>query len=67
MSTIIDWLTQFIGTYTPNVYTVSEDVEVIASGAAGVDWPWVASAALLLIAVYAGFRLIGVFLGGIIK
>lgn len=67
MQTIIEWLTAIVGEYTPNVYTVDADVSIIASGAAGVDWVWVAAAAMLLLGVWAGFRLIGVFLGGICK
>ena len=36
-------------------------VEVVASGAAGVDWAWIAGVALFAIVLYSLFRLLGVF------
>lgn len=61
---MIEWLTEIIGEYTPNVYTVGEDVEIIASGMAGVDWTWIMSAILLVVGVFCAFKLVGVFFGG---
>ena len=36
-------------------------VEVVASGAAGVDWAWIAGVVLFAIVLYSLFRLLGVF------
>lgn len=40
-----------------------EEVQVIASGLAGVDWPWVAGVLLFGIVLYSLLRLVGVLLG----
>lgn len=39
----------------------TELVEVVASGVAGVDWPWVAGVFLFGIVLWSFFRLLGVF------
>lgn len=50
-------LVGILGDYTPVTYFV-DDVECVAQGAAGVDWPWVASAVLFILLVYSIFRLV---------
>lgn len=66
---------QLFGTYTPVTtteiinYTVedvthSSFIEVVASGAAGVDWPWVMGVLLFAICLWSFFRLLGIVLGG---
>ena len=40
-----------------------EEVQVIAFGLAGVDWPWVAGVLLFGIVLYSFLRLVGVLLG----
>lgn len=48
--------------YTAADGTVMQDVnEVVASGLAGVDWPWIAGVFLFAIVLYSLFRLLGVF------
>lgn len=65
MSTLMEWLEILIGEYEPisYVYDIANDVSVIPSGAAGVNWPWVASAALLVVAVWCMFALVGAIFG----
>jgi hypothetical protein len=66
-------LISLFGTYTPVMTTESfvvsgvdgnvlETVEVVASGFAGVDWPWVLGVLLFALVLYSFFRLVGVFL-----
>lgn len=73
METFKSFITSLFGTYTPVSYTVSQTVQigeevytdtydVIASGLAGVDWPWVIGALLFLIALYSFFRIISMIL-----
>lgn len=71
ISTIREWLASILGEYTPVTYTVrlisadgtaSGSYTEVASGLAGVDWEYLATAALLLIAVWSVFRLLGVLL-----
>lgn len=71
---MIQSLLQILGNYTP-VTTTRQFVEtidgvdvystasVVADGLAGVDWPWVCSAAILLVMLYSAFR----FLGGMFR
>lgn len=61
------------GSYQPVTYTeyipytaadgtaMWDSYEVVASGLAGVDWPWVAGVFLFAIVLYSLFRLLGVF------
>lgn len=64
---------QLFGVYTPvtttEVITIT-DAEgipqaisntVVAAGAAGVDWAWIAGVVLFGIVLYSFFRLVGVF------
>lgn len=39
----------------------TELVEVVASGAAGLDWPWIMGVLLFAIVLYSLFRILGVF------
>lgn len=50
------------GAYTPVMTTTAEGVEVVASGVAGVDWPWLVGAVLFAIVLWSFFRLVGVLL-----
>ena len=77
IQTIRDWLSSILGTYEPVTYTVkllvpdamggtaTTSYTEVASGLAGVDWEYIATAALLLIAVWSVFRLLGVLLQAI--
>lgn len=38
-----------------------EVVDVVASGAAGLDWPWIMGVVLFAIVLWSLFRLLGVF------
>jgi len=50
-------LCDLLGEYSPVVYA-ADGIDVVPSGAAGVDWPWIASAALLILCVYSIFRIV---------
>lgn len=50
-------ITSLFGVYEPVMAG-----EVVASGLAGVDWPWVAGVLLFAIVLYSFFRLVGVLL-----
>lgn len=39
----------------------TETIEVVASGMAGVDWPWIMGVLLFAIVLYSLFRILGVF------
>lgn len=64
---------QLFGVYTPVTTTevvtftdpdgVTQAVTntVVAAGAAGVDWAWIAGVVLFAIVLYSFFRLLGVF------
>ena len=68
-----EMILSLFGSYEPVTYmeyfqTVAEDgsavwnsYEVVASGLAGVDWPWVMGVLLFAIVLYSFFRLLGVF------
>lgn len=59
MTDTIDTIIQaYLGTYTPNTYTIGTDT-VIASGLAGVDWVYLGKLALLLVVLYSIWRIIG--------
>lgn len=69
-----DMIYGLFGSYEPVTYleffqTTAEDgsvawdsYEVVASGLAGVDWPWVMGVVLFAIVLYSFFRLLGVIL-----
>lgn len=61
---------ELFGEYTPvsymeNIYDAAGEVvnmqEVVASGVAGVDWPWLVGVLLFALVLYSLFRLLGVF------
>lgn len=65
-------ITQLFGTYSPvetmeivpcviDGVSQSTVIEVVASGAAGVDWPWVMGVLLFAICLWSMFRIIGSF------
>lgn len=41
--------------------TYVDTFEVVASGAAGLDWPWIMGVLLFAIVLYSLFRILGVF------
>ena len=67
-----DLITNLFGAYEP-VMTYApvtteidgvlstELVEVVASGAAGLDWPWIMGVLLFSIVLWSLFRILGVF------
>lgn len=68
---MLSLIARLFGTYTPVTYTVYqvvgeevEAVEVVARGAAGLDWPWIAGVVLFSICLWSFFRLVGVLLRG---
>lgn len=77
IDTIRGWLASILGEYTPITYEVTNyatdpdfgiiqfNDEVVASGLAGVDWEYIATAALLLISIWSVFRLLGILLQAI--
>lgn len=66
-------IVQLFGSYSPVMthelvaYTAADGtvsyqlVDVVASGAAGLDWPWIMGVLLFAIVLYSLFRLLGVF------
>ena len=66
-------ITTLFGTYTPvmteaAVVSTGLDgasyvnyVDVVASGAAGLDWPWIMGVVLFAICLWSMFRIIGSF------
>lgn len=67
-----DLIISIFGTYEPVMsqeiaqYTVDGVmdytlVDVVASGAAGVDWAWIMGVLLFAIVLYSLFRILGVF------
>lgn len=70
IQTLIEWVTEFVGEYEPisYVYTVGEDtVAIVPAGAAGVNWPWVAGATLLVLGFFGAVILIKTFLQGVFR
>lgn len=68
---LLAWITEFVGVYEPvtEVYTVDADTVItkIASGAAGVNWPWIAAAAVFIIGLWGSIILVKTFLQGVFK
>ena len=54
-------MTQEVISYTVDGETLFEHVDVVASGVAGVDWPWVMGVLLFAIVLRSLFRILGVF------
>ncbi|MCI9263995.1 MAG: hypothetical protein HFF06_05420 [Oscillospiraceae bacterium] len=66
-----DLIVSIFGSYEPVMTTevhlvgdTLEELQVVASGMAGVDWAWLAGAVLFAIVLYSFFRLVGVLLRG---
>lgn len=57
-----DLIITLFGEYSPVTYEVSEGVQAVASGAAGIDWTWIAGVLLFAIVLWSFFRLVGVLL-----
>lgn len=73
--TIRQWVENVLGTYVPVTYeetllvadvanggSLVRTYTKVADGLAGVDWPYICTAALVLVSVYSVFRLLGVLL-----
>lgn len=58
-----DMVLSLFGPYEP-VVNIVDETEVVVSGMAGVDWPWVLTVLLFAIVLYSFFRLVGVLLRG---
>lgn len=58
-----DLIISIFGIYSPAV-TLVDGSEIALSGAAGLDWPWLAGVFLFAIVLYSFFRLVGVLLRG---
>lgn len=65
-----DLIANIFGTYTPPtnvtyvvVDGVTQTVNVIPAGVAGVDWQWLAGVGLFAIVLYCLLRMVGVLLG----
>lgn len=64
-----DLILELFGSYEPvmtqEVITAADGstqvVEVVASGAAGLDWPWIMGALMFAIVLWSLFVLLGVF------
>lgn len=61
---VIEWFEEVFGTYTPvmtDVYVAGSDTvaQVVASGAAGVDWPYIGRILVFCIVLYSFFRVLG--------
>lgn len=70
IQTLLDLIEEVIGEYEPisYVYTIGEDVvTMIPSGAAGVNWSFVAAAAVLVVGVIGAFILMKAFLQGVFR
>lgn len=70
IETLLELIEEVIGTYEPisYVYTVGDDViTMIPSGAAGVNWSFVAAAAVLVVGIIGAFILMKAFLQGVFR
>ena len=56
----VTW-TQYIFTTDVDGSVITESMDVVASGASGLDWPWIMGVLLFAIVLYSLFRLLGVF------
>lgn len=72
MSTILEWLSDILGEYTPVTYQITKLIDgqevvedVVAQGFAGVDWQYIICGMLLLVTIYSTFRLLGILLESI--
>ena len=70
IETLVEIIQELVGEYEPisYVYTVGQDtINVIPSGAAGVDWTFVAAAAVLVVGIIGAFILMKAFLQGVFR
>lgn len=51
----------YITTQDADLGAVTQSYDVVASGMAGVDWPWLLGVALFALVLWSLFRLLGVF------
>lgn len=57
-----DLMISLFGQYTPVTFIEPEtSAEVVAQGAAGIDWPWVLGVLIFALALYSLFRIVGCF------
>lgn len=54
-------MSQAIAETTIDGVSTYEIVDVVATGAAGVDWAWMMGVALFALVLYSLFRILGVF------
>lgn len=66
-----DLILSIFGSYEPIMTTevhmvgdTLEELQVVASGMAGVDWAWIAGVVLFAIVLYSFFRIVGVLIRG---
>ena len=60
--TLAQFMQALFGVYNPVGYEDASGTFIVASGFAGVDWPYVLSVVLFLLVVYSLFRLLGGFI-----
>lgn len=53
-----DFLDHLLGSYTPVTYT-ADGVDIVAFGAAGVDWAYITRAAVFVVLIWSVFRILG--------
>lgn len=58
-NTILDFMQAIFGVYNPVGYTDASGNFIVASGFAGVDWPYILSVCLFSLVVYCLFKLLG--------
>ena len=54
-------MSQAIAETTIDGVSTYDVIDVVASGAAGVDWAWMMGVALFALVLYSLFRILGVF------
>ena len=52
---------EFVVLNDPEFGSYTQVIDVVATGFAGVDWPWVMGVLLFAIVLWSLFRLLGVF------
>lgn len=61
MQNLRDLVESVLGTYTPNTVTVNGEI-VPLQGLAGVDFAYIFTGAILVIAVFCTFKILGSFI-----
>ena len=54
-------MSQAVAPSTVDGVTTYDVIDVVASGAAGVDWAWIMGVLLFALVLYSMFRILGVF------